>query len=481
MHRALLSLALAGIIVTPAALAANGPDLTIYRSNNSALFNAGHGAVNSGYAVIHEQRNLGYEKGTQNLTLGNLPDYLEPEAVNLRFESDHVQVLSQRLLLAQGRNGTLIGQIGKQVSVIGDNGQQLVKGQLERVGSDGSLVIGGDVFGPTVVQRYSAVKLVGGQIGGGSRLQLRVKADNNGHSNAMLTYPTHGLAWRAAYTAVLESGHSCRMHLRSQASIANRSGRDWNNADIKLVAGQPNISGQSSGPRPMAMAYRAKSDSAPLPQQSTLDAYRSYSLPGSVDLPDNSVTLTPLYASKRLDCTRTWSFENGRVWTPSRPMTSASRNAAEQKGAIASKLSFKAFDTLPDGHMRVLTADSDGRMEFLGEGSVADTSKGQMVSLTLGTAFDLHADRQRTSFKLDKSAHRIDEAFRVTLSNAGATARTVNVIEHPDRWTQWTLTSSSVQPSQSTPDTLAFNVQVPAHGTATLDYALRYQWTASDE
>jgi hypothetical protein len=74
----------------------------------------------------------------------------------------------------------------------------------------------------------------------------------------------------------------------------------------------------------------------------------------------------------------------------------------------------------------------------------------------------------------------LDEAFRIELGNAGDSARTVTVREHPYRWRQWTLLSSSSKPSQQTPDTLAFRILVPAGGKATLDYAVRYRWT-SDE
>lgn len=482
MHRALLPLVLAGMLAAPvtAALAADGPDMTIYRADGDALFQSGQGAVDNGYAVIREQRRIGFDKGSQDIVIGNLPDFLEPEAVSLRFDNNRVQVLSQRLMLASGANDALLGQLGKQVSVIGDNGQVLVKGELQRVDHDGSLVIGGDVFGPTVVRRYSAVKLISGEAGSGSRLLVRVHTDASGHSQATLSYPTHGLGWRAAYTGTLQAGGRCRLRLDAQASIANRSGRDWDGASIKLFAGQPNIRSQYNGPRPM-MAAAAPANRTTLPQQESLDAYRTYTLPGRVDLPDNSVTLTPLYAPRTIDCERAWTYENGNAWTPPRPMTNATTNANLLQGSIASVLRFQAPETLPAGHMRVLTADHDGNLQFIGENTVQDTSRHDAVELALGTAFDLHAQRERTSFQYDKTARRIDEAFRVTLTNAGDTARTVSVIEHPNRWNQWSLVSSSVTPANKTADTLEFHVDVPAHGSATLDYALRYEWTPADQ
>ena len=80
---------------------------------------------------------------------------------------------------------------------------------------------------------------------------------------------------------------------------------------------------------------------------------------------------------------------------------------------------------------------------------------------------------------MDRAGRTLDEAFRISLSNAGDSPRTVTVREHPNRWRQWTLVSSSSKPSRQTPDTLEFRVAVPANGKATLDYALRYRWSAA--
>ncbi len=475
MHRALTSVFIAGLIAAPvtAALAADGPDITIYHARDNALFQPGQGAVDSGYAMVREQRRVGFEKGTQDLVVGSLPDYLEPEAISLHFSGRHVRVLAQRVLLATGGNDALLGQIGKPVSILGANGQVLVKGQLERVDRNGTLVIGGDVFGPTVVRHYSAVKLISGEAGTGSRLQVRLQADAGGHAEATLSYPTHGLGWRAAYTGTLQPGARCRMRLTAEASIANRSGRDWQDADIKLFAGQPNIQSRYSGPRPMM----AGTVSRALPVQQSIDAYRMYTLPGRVNLPDNSVTLTPLYAPDTLDCEREWVFQTGSAWTPPQPITEPSRHANPVSAPVIGELRFTAPKTLPAGIMRVLAAAPDGSLQFIGQDNVPDTSRKTPVSLTLGNAFDLHATRTRTHFQYDKANDRIDEAFQVQLSNAGDTPRTISVIQHPDRWSQWTLTSSSIKPARQDANTLVFEVDVPAHGSATLDYALQYQWT----
>jgi hypothetical protein len=40
--------------------------------------------------------------------------------------------------------------------------------------------------------------------------------------------------------------------------------------------------------------------------------------------------------------------------------------------------------------------------------------------------------------------------------------------------------SSSTKPAKQTPQLLEFEIPVPAHGNAVLEYAVRYTWAAND-
>ena len=57
----------------------------------------------------------------------------------------------------------------------------------------------------------------------------------------------------------------------------------------------------------------------------------------------------------------------------------------------------------------------------------------------------------------------------------------MTVREHPSRWREWKLVSSSSKPARQSADTLEFRVEVPANGKATLNYAVRYSWTADQQ
>ena len=484
MSRRLLCAAMAASLMTPAALAADHASLTIYHAGNDALFSGNaQGTLDAGHALVHEQRTLNLQSGNHQVRIGGLPATLDPEAVAIAL-GPNASVLGQRVLLANASaNGALDGAIGSEVSVSTDSRGDTVLGPQfsgELLGaSDAGLLIRRPDGKVHFVHQYASVTLPAGSVSGGSSVLLDIEAKSGGSRDARLTYTTSGLGWRAAYSATLAGGRACRMQFKPEASIANRSGRDYDGAKIKLVAGQPNLGNRTrmysmaKTPVPMAAAEA-------MPQQASLGDYRSFTLPGAVSLPNGTVTLTSLYPVQTLDCRRAYVVEDGGAYFPPKPNTNDYGAQDYQDRAISSTLSFDAPDALPAGTLRAWLNDRDGAPALLGEGSIADTPKGQRVSVQLGESFDLRASRERTAFHVDANAHTMTESYKVTLTNGGDAAHTVTVREHPNRWREWTVASSSIKPSKQTPQLLEFEVPVPAAGNVTLTYTVKYTWTARD-
>ena len=475
MSRRLLCAALAALLTTPAAFAADPASLTVYHADNDALFSGNtQGTLDAGHALVHERRTLDLQAGNHQIRIGGLPAALDPEAVAVALGSN-ASVLGQRVVLANASaNGALDGAIGSPVEVQSGGGS--FSGELLGASENGVLVRTRDGT-VHLVHDYASVKLPGDAVSGGSALLLDVDAKSAGNRDAHLTYTTSGLGWRAAYNATLASGSACRMQFKPEASIANRSGRDYDSATIKLVAGQPNLGNRT---RMYSMAKAPVPMAAAMPEQASLGDYRSFTLPGAVSLPHGTVTLTPLYPVQTLDCQREYVIEDGGAYFPPKPNTNDYGAQDYQDRAITSTLAFSATDALPAGTLRAWINDRDGAPALLGQGGVADTPEGQRVSVQLGESFDLRASRERTAFHVDANAHTMTESYKVALTNGGDTARTVTVRQHPDRWREWTLSSSSIKPSKRTPQLLEFQVPVPADGDATLTYAVKYTWSAQD-
>ncbi|MCR6700675.1 MAG: DUF4139 domain-containing protein [Dokdonella sp.] len=475
MHRTLLAAGLSLAAAAPAT-AADSIGLTIYRNNGGSLFEGGGSPVADGYAVVHERRAITLSGGRESLSLGGLPTTLDPEAVAL--DLGRTRVLAQRVLSA-GDGGTLSAHRGERVQLLRADGNPIVSGVL--VGVDGNgLTVRDDSGDMRYVRDFAVVRFLDRTGQPGSTLQLVVEG-TAGTSQAALTYPTSGLGWRAAYAAVLADGSGCSLSLEALASIANRSGRDYPAARLKLIAGEPNIAG--NGPQAFAMKASMARDAVPeaLPEQGGLGDYRSYTLDGALDLPDASVTQVPLYAPRTLNCQRSWLFDVGNAWFPAKPLLTADYDEAPVESRVVSSLRFVADENLPAGTLRVLTRDRDGQLELLAESQLGDTPKGRAATITLGNAFDLTAQRERTAFSVDRSGRTMDEGFRVVLTNSGDVARTVTVRAYPNRWRSWSLISSSQKPARQATNQLEFAVEVPKGGKATLDYALRYSWTPAEE
>ena len=475
MHRHLLVFAMTALATATAATAE--PALTIYRSDSDVLFEGGTSPLADGHAVVHEQRSLQLGGGKQTVIIDGLPSMLDTEAVAVDLDGSG-RVLAQRVVSA-GDAGALAAHRGERIQIFNAANQSIADGTLVAI-DGGNLGVRGSDGRISYIRDFARITFPNGSGLPGSTLQLAIDG-KSGSVNANLTYPTSGLGWRAAYSAVLQEGRNCSLKLDALASIANRSGRDFSGSNLKLIAGTPNFARSGYSPRPMMMKTMA-AQAAPesMPTQSAVGDYRSYAIAGSLDLPDASITQVPLYASADLACERSWVFETGGVWFPPKPMLNAG-GTDDGSGPVSSQIRFTAAENLPGGNLRVLTRDKDGRTELLGENRIGDTAKGRDVNVQLGVAFDLGASRERKAFNVDRGARQIDEGFRITLTNSGETARSITVREHPNRWRAWSLQSSSQKPSRQTADTLEFLVAVPANGQATLDFALRYTWTAADE
>lgn len=473
MRMTALSLSL--LLATAGLAQAQDTSLTIYHSDDSGLFDVGAGGPSqAGYAVVSESRTVNLNGGAQRLVFDGLPLYVDGQGLSLQLPG--ASVLGQRVLLPQGSYSALVSLIGQPVEVLGDSGQLLGQGTLRS--ADGNQLLLAQADGQQLlVHNYAAVRSRAA-LRAGARVEVQVDGKHAGQVQGQLSYPTGGLGWQAAYIATLQPGARCSLQLQSRASVANRSGRDWQQVALSLVAGQVNGAGNPPARPVMMMAKAARADA--LPEASAMGDVRRYRLPGTIDLPDGSISQSPLYPQRTLDCQRSAVLDSGSPWFGDQPNL-ARGSDDEQHPVVTSTLAFTTRDDLPAGAIRVLQDDGQGGADFIGSSQLADTPKGQPVKLALGQVFDLSSRRQRTGFALDQAKHQLDESFRLVLDNAGERSRVVTVHEHPNRWHQWSVLTSSQKPSGQTPDTLTFELTVPAHGQATLDYTLRYQWSPGQE
>jgi hypothetical protein len=485
MNRTLLatSLATALIAMNAPSHAANGT-LTIYSGDFDAVSQSEGQPGGAGFALV--ERPLGFElkAGDNSVMLGGLPTALDASSVLLK-PAGAATIRGQRFDFAvAGQDELLRRALGQTVTVeqaIGSE-RQTHTGQLMSAGSGLTLKLADGRI--KVLSDYSSFELARMPEGvvNEPTLNWSIAAAKAGKQDFGLSYATAGLAWRAEYNMNLQGqGKDCRMSLEGAAMVVNRSGADFDDVMLSLVAGEPNRV-QGSGPRVMmAMVSRAKmveADSAPAAEAS--GEYQAYRLPNAGSLPRGSVQRLPLVnPTSNIGCERRYetSFSTGD-WTPPHPIIDANYGAMSgQQQPVSATLRFRNGKAaglglpLPAGRVRMF----DGKA-FLGEANLGHTAVNQDVVLAIGNVFELSSTRTREEFTVDRDGRTMVERISVVLKNAKDSAVTVRVTESLPRWSEWDITASSIAPLKRNAQSVEFDVPVPAGGETTLGYTVRYRW-----
>ncbi len=483
-HTALASALATTMIAAAMPTSASTANLTVYSGDFDSVSQSEGQPGGSGFALVERRIGFDLKAGDNLVSVGGLPRALDASSVLLKPVGS-ASVRGQRFDFAvAGQDELLRRAVGQTVVVeqsVG-NERQTLTGVLVSAGNGLTLRLPDGRI--KVLSGYSSFELprMPDGVVNEPTMNWSLASDRAGRQEFGLNYATAGLAWRAEYNVNAQGlGKACKMSLEGAAMVVNRSGADFNDVMLTLVAGEPNRA-NNSGPQVMlAMAPRAKmveADSAPAPQAS--GEYQAYKLPNAGSLPQGSVQRLPLVdPTTNVSCERRYetSAQLGD-WRPPYPIIDANFGAGDgQEQPVIATLRFKNSKAaglgvpLPAGRVRMF----DGS-DFLGEASLDHTAANEDVALAIGNVFDLNAERTREDFQLDRSGRTMTETVSVTLKNAKNAAVTVRVLEGLPRWSDWDMVTSSVPFEKRNAQSVSFDVPVPAGGETKLRYTVRYRW-----
>jgi hypothetical protein len=456
--------------------------LAVYSGGFEAVSQTRGGNAQAGYALVQRPVRV----TPVEWSIDDLPLALDPSTVQLT--GDGVTVRSQRYDFATADHAQLLQRtVGRTITVeqITPAGVREYTGTLVAVGN--GLTLRESSGQLRVLSGYSGFTLADPPSGLVSRPTLRFAIDAPAARDARLDYATAGLAWRAEYRAVLRgAGTGCRMALEGHAMVANRSGVDFNNVALDLIAGDPNrrlesvmVTGTAmrAAAAPMA-AKMMMADAAPEPTASGEN--HRYTLPGTGDLPDGSLQRLPLIKPAiDVPCERRLVAQRDEgQWMPEIPMLHRDLGA-DGEIPVRARLVFKNDRSdglgvpLPAGRLRAF----DGS-ELLGEADIGHTAAGRELDLDLGAAFDLTTQRKTLDFQLDRSGRTMTETVEWTLRNGKPTEATVRLGDRLPRWTEWQLVEDGERFRKKDAQRIEADVRVPAGGETVVRYTVRYRWAA---
>ncbi|MAA75805.1 MAG: hypothetical protein CMN28_13985 [Salinisphaeraceae bacterium] len=415
-----------------------------------------------GAAVATATREVALEAGAQALAWPGLPNSLLAET--LLLQSDQVSLLGSRFVRdALGQYALLSQSVGEKVLLLrGDGAGGDVRREATLISANGPLVLTEgryEVIDGNSPWRIAWQALPSGQPPGPG-LSLNVDAETAGSHALALTYQFGGLNWSADYVGRYDEAADT-LALRAQASIRNEAGH-FDDARLVLISGEIARESGGGGPRPQMMRMAmADSASEKVSAEAAFEYYR-YALPGTFDLVSGETRNVTLFDEQSLKVERRYVIEGG--W----------RNSSAGEQPTANPEIRLDFDNglerpLPAGSIRVY--DSGEPPMLLGEDSIQHTAQNGHVSLTLGRAFDISAERRVTEDNREGKAR--ESSRRITVSNAKQSAVQVRVIESLPG--DWEITSQNLPHERLDAHRVVWVVGVPPGGKASLIYGVTWR------
>jgi hypothetical protein len=473
---------------------------------------------NQDFAVIRQEMALDLKAGVNDVAVTNITMHLEPDSVVLRDVTGKrpIQVLEQNYRADPVSEPLLLSLFeGKTIDFLVSNNNQIVKGKIIRSGYTPHNSMAMRRYGPEYYQAQMVYAQPDSQqpiieidgklrfglpgtpvfpsLGDGSilkpTLHWLLSSSEAGRVRAELSYVTGGMTWEADYNVVApEAGDT--VDLVGWVTIDNQSGKTFENARIKLMAGDVSKIQRAQAYYDFARsAARAEVVSTvPAVTEKAFDEYHLYTLARPATLHDRETKQVELIHASSVPTKRVyvydgvyidrnrysgWNWENIRndqaYGTESNPKVWVMREFVNSE---ANHLGMP----LPKGRLRFYRRNDDGQVEFTGENVIDHTPRDERIRIYTGNAFDLTGARRRTNYAIDTDKRTLDESFEIKVRNHKKEAVTVRVVEHLYRWMNWSVLANSDPYNKKESQTVEFPVTIAPNAEKTITYTAHYTW-----
>lgn len=285
------------------------------------------------------------------------------------------------------------------------------------------------------------------------------------------SYLTSGINWKADYVAVLNKLDTMT-DMTGWVTIDNRSGATYQNALLKLVAGDIHrVKGEMrmDYARPMAAA---KEVSQQFKEESFFE-YHLYTLDRRTTIKDNQTKQMSLLDANQVPVKKLFIFSGQPHYYYSR----YDQRTNKQKVGVFLELENTKKNNLgiplPKGTIRVYKEDKDGSLQFVGEDRIDHTPKDEKIKIKIGEAFDVVGERVQTEYKhLGYNLYEV--AFEVSLRNHKKEDIKV-LVEEPIPG-DWEMLSNTHSYEKLSSNLIRFDVPVAKDKEVKVKYRIRFKY-----
>src|SRR5712691_10426330 len=391
---------------------------------------------NSNIARVRDVRQLSLPGGIFRLKFMDIAATVNPATVHFRSltDPDKLGVIEQNYEYDLLEPAKLLHKyVGKEVTLVrtyqenGTTKREEIKATLLSDNNGPVWKIGNDIVTGMFAESYRFPEVPANLY---DRPTLLMSLDNSGARKHQIeaSYLATNLSWNSDYVLTVARDDKAA-DLDGWVTLANNSGTAFHNARLQLVAGELNRVPSSAPVAMRADAMNGRVAKEMQFQQENFSEYHLYSLGRRTSVEDKETKQISLLQGTAVPVEKVFvvngqNFYYHNLYNPGSP----------QKDPVMVFYKFKNEEKaglgmpLPAGNLRVYQKDSKGGVLFVGEDHIDHTPKDETVTVHIGNAFDVIAERKQTDYKRIDT-HVWEMEFEITLRNHKDTPITVEVNE----------------------------------------------------
>jgi hypothetical protein len=431
---------------------------------------------NDNLGLIKDVRNLSLSRGVLDLKFEGVAAKIDPTSVHIRSlrHPEALSVLEQNfefdLISPAKLMEKYIGQTIELITILDD--KEITK-QARLIGIEGGYVY--EMDGKIAVNPPGRVVLPELPEGLIAQPTLMWMLDNARSEHTVeASYLTGGIGWKSNYVMVLAEDDK-QIDLSGWVTIDNRSGATYENASVKLVAGDVHRAQPERMKKMYARGSMHEMDAAP-PQfeEKAFFEYHLYTLQRKSTIKDNQTKQISLLDAEDVSVDKSYLYQPRVSWWFS------SMNGPDKATKVGVFLTLDNSKqngmgmALPKGVVRVYKKDHDESLQFIGEDSIDHTPEDEKIRVKLGEAFDIVGERVQTRYKVLASGHLYESSYKVTLRNHKDEGIVVSVIESIPG--DWPITEKSHDYEKESSNRVRFDVPIEAKGAAEVTYTVQVKY-----
>lgn len=433
---------------------------------------------NDNFAMVREVRQALLPQGASNVQYLDVPSFITPETIQVRSLTapEDLNVLEQDYEQNTLNSGNLLQKfVGKKIKLMTWNEFQDRKETVEAtlLSNEGEPIyqIGQEIYlghpGSKILPEIPAGMLIK------PAFVWQIENKSLKPHDLEVTYLTSGLSWKMDYVLTIpETGNSGQMS--AWATLNNQSGTDFENAGLRLLAGQVNRAPQYS-PAPRMYAMKAEmamnmADAGGSFQQKPAFEYHSYDLARKVTLAQNETKQVQFSKTKAVKFSRELRVEGAPNYYASITNQDKQKVPVQVFIKLTNSSENGLGTPLPQGTVRMYSRDAQGRQVFVGEDGISHTAKSEEVKLRAGESFDVIAERKQTDFR-QITSNVTESEYEIKLKNRKNEDVEVLVVETISG--NWETISQSQQFEKTNASTIQTKVKVPKNSEITVKYRVK--------